>query len=197
MAGPRLRLIGTFPPKSVKKFFARAKDLSPAWEAIARAQRLSDAEQFQSSTWFKPGGGTQAWRPVDAFGSSPPPASPLIRTGKLFRAVLGGPGYLKRVGKLELTTGVSGGVVPYASIVRGGARNVVSGQPRRQRVTPRQRRFFAARFGAFLRASTTHLTYHPRPWSVHPKLRSMGVRILGRYVATGKILAVSRGQVRP
>ena len=146
--------------------------------------------------WFNPRGGTSPWRRTESFGSQPAPSKSLRRSGKLFRATQGGPGYLERITAKQLSTGIDGSVIPYAVFVRGGSTQRPRLSPFLQKVTPKMRGFFRFKFGVNLRASTKTLTKFTRPWGgFHPKLTKEAGRIICHYVAAGMVSKFRRNQV--
>lgn len=87
-------------------------------------------EEFAGGFWYMPGGGTQKWKPVEAFGDVPANPTPLVRSGTLrgrYRAATAGGGALsvsQNQGKAEIKVNVPGG---YGVVHRGGAGKLLSG----------------------------------------------------------------------
>lgn len=162
----------------LERLSERAEDLTPALRAAIRAWRSVGREEFDREAWNSPSGGFRGWLPTRQFGNTPPPPKTLQRSGALLRAYLGqGPGAIEEVGRDEARFGVSGAVLPYAVVHRGGSIGrllLASAQTLEQiPVTPRMRRFLAAAKGVFLRKETRFIEIPRRPhFTLNPEVRT-------------------------
>lgn len=156
----------------------RAEDVRPALMAAIKAWRSVGREEFDREAWNSASGGFRPWIPTKPFGNTPPPPKTLQRTGALLRAYLGmGPGAIEQVGRDEARFGVSGAVLPYAVVHRGGGvgRLLLAGAETVERipVTDRMRRFLAAAKGVYLRKETRFIEIPRRShFTLNPEVRT-------------------------
>lgn len=137
-------------------------------------------EEFQQRAWFAPGGGSNPWPAVVAFGDKPAGRQPLVASGAYFAALQGGAGAIEQVGSDSVAVGASGSRFPYAAVQRGGAGGSIDTSPviiRPKKLSTGARGGWAMRwalglgFGVWLREETLlrglslprrpHMTAHP------------------------------------
>jgi hypothetical protein len=133
------------------------------------------AEEFRLEAWRPPSGPMRPWKRTRAFGAKPAPAKTLHGGGALRRAWLGqGAGAIERMGANSVTVGVSGAVLPYAAVHRGGGKVTAadSRRPFRIKVTDRMRRYVLFAFHVPLKVGA-YIEIPRRPHATSsPELRT-------------------------
>lgn len=158
-----------------------------AWAAII------DQDEFGGRQWLMPGGGTQRWKDVPAFGKVPANPTPLQRSGKLraaYRSAAAGGGTITATvdgGKVEMHVNVPGG---YAAVHRGGSGKLLGGDivPLAIPVTDKMRWFLGFEKGVWLKRTTKRILIPRRPHATsNPKIRGQ-LRYLFAQWGAGKSL---------
>lgn len=154
-----------------------------AWAAVI------DQDEFGGRQWLMPGGGTQRWKDVPAFGNVPANPTPLQRTGRLraaYKSAAAGGGTISATtegGKVELHVNVPGG---YAAVHRGGTGKLLSGDivPLAIPVTDKMRWFLGLSKGVWLKRSTKSILIPRRPHATsNPKIRGQLRYLFARWAA--------------
>lgn len=183
----------------LEQTLARMSDLRPAYGESVAAWRDVGEEEFFTETWRRPGGSARSWeRTKYPFGRQQAGPGILRRSGALLRAYMGaGAGSIESVTDRGAEFGVSGTLLPYAAVHRGGAGAVntaAANRPAEIPVTPKMRRFLAAAFGVFLRRDKRVIVIPHRPhFTANAEVRTRVAGIFAAHLAGRPI--PSKGRV--
>lgn len=172
MATVALKLVPKVSLPGVRRMVNRLADWSEPLRDAVQFVRDSVRREYSGGFWLMPQGGSRPWKAKKPFGSQPA-GQPGRRSGRLFRAWMGGPGGIAKVTPRTMSVGVDANAIPYAKYFRGGSganlslADMVIRPKKLARGGKRFAMFYALglKFGVWLREATLRagIRVSPRP----------------------------------